>query len=249
MPTAASFQEKVTLNYQHYQRLREFRDSLGGHIAVDARRWIEERLSRGEQVAFLAYSRHDAGTIEEKLHELFPGWAVANLISSRTYATTVFSEYIKQYWNDVLQVDPRDAAFVISEGITQNLASLTKNHEKAAPAVADMVSKWWVANGLTFAGWLGEYQASLITADQFFERLQKNVLDFEIKHNAIKQSLMNQKNAERKQKNLDAQAKLVVSTIHGAKGLEFDNVLVVHKYDAAMSEPDKRMFYVAFTGR
>ena len=36
------------------------------------------------------------------------------------------------------------------------------------------------------------------------------------------------------------------STIHGAKGLEFPNTVVMYK-DANIDEEDKRMYYVAFT--
>lgn len=247
VPTAASFQEKVTVNYLHYQHLTKFRDDLGSHIAVHTGRWIEERLARGEQVAFLAYSRHEVAVMEQKLQELFPQQHVANLVSSRTYPTTVFSQYIKLFWNDVCQVDPADAAFVIHKGINDHLDQLTKNHEKAKGAVAKMTSEWWVASANDINGWLGLYQGGQMSEDEFFEHLRENVLGYEIRHNGVKQSLMNQKNRERKEKNLNAQAKLVVSTVHGAKGLEFDNVVVVHKYDSQMKEADKRMYYVAFT--
>ena len=44
-------------------------------------------------------------------------------------------------------------------------------------------------------------------------------------------------------------AKFVLSTIHSAKGLEFDNVLVVYENESESSidEATKRMYYVAFT--
>ncbi len=247
VPTAASFQEKVTVDYKHYQHITKFREDLGGYIAVDVRKYIEAALGRGEQVAFLAHTRTDTSIIETKLQEMFPQEHVANLVSARTYATTVFSQYIKMFWNDVCQVDPADAAFVIYKGINDNLDQLTKQADKARASVGRMTSEWWAASGDDINGWLGLYQAGQITSDEFFERLQENVLAYEIRHNGIKQSLMNQKNRERKEANLNAQAKLVVSTIHGAKGLEFDNVVVVHKFDAQMKEADKRMYYVAFT--
>lgn len=247
VPTAQSFQEKVTVNYKHYQYLTKFRDDLSGYIAVDVRPYIEKRLALGEQVAFLAHTRQDIVIIEQKLQEMFPSEHVANLVSNRTYPTTVFSQYIKLFWNDVCQVDPSDAAFVIHKGINDNLDQLTKNAAKAAGAVAKMTSDWWIASGADINGWVGLYQAGQMTVDQFFERLRENVLTFEIRHNGIKQSLMNQKNRERKEKNLQAKAKLVVSTIHGAKGLEFDNVVVIHKFDSQMKEADKRMYYVALT--
>lgn len=59
--------------------------------------------------------------------------------------------------------------------------------------------------------------------------------------------MTNQRNRDRKAKNAEAQADLVVSTIHGAKGMEFDNVVVLHKENPSMSQELKRMFYVAFT--
>lgn len=247
VPTAATFQEKVTVDYKHYQHLTKFRDDLGGYIAVDVRPYIEKRLALGEQVAFLAHTRHDITIIEEKLQEMFPNEHVANLVSNRTYPTTVFSQYIKMFWNDVCQVDPADAAFVIHTGINQNLDQLTKNAAKASGAVAKMTSEWWIASAADINGWLGLYQAGQMTEVDFFDRLRDNVLSYEISHNGIKQSLMNQKNRERKEKNLQAKANLVVSTIHGAKGLEFDNVVVIHKYDPQMKEADKRMYYVALT--
>lgn len=247
LPTADSFKSKVTLSYEHMQHISKFREQLGSRVAIEARRWIEERLARGEQVAFLAYKRGEIAVIEKTLKELFPNEHVANLISDRSYSTTVFSQYIKMFWNDVCQVDPSDAAFVIAKGINDNLSQLTKNYEAAAGAVAKMTSDWWIGNGPTINGWLGLYQMGQMTSDAFFEQLQDNVLQFEIAHNSVKQSLMNQKNKERKEKNLQAKSRLVVSTVHGAKGLEFDNVLVVHKYDGQMKEDEKRLYYVAFT--
>jgi DNA helicase-2/ATP-dependent DNA helicase PcrA len=247
-PTAASFKEKVTLDYHHYQHITKFREGLAGHISLDARRYITEALARGEQVAFLSHARAEVAIMEKTLKEIFPQEAVANLVSDKVYATTVFSQYIKLFWNDVLQVDPADAAFVIHKGVNDNLGQLTKDPVKAAGAVGKMMNDWWISSSADIAGWLGLFQAGQMPREQFFENLQGNVLGYEIRHNGIKQSLMNEKNRARKEANLQAKAKLVVSTIHGAKGLEFDNVVVVHKFgDGTMKEESKRMYYVAFT--
>lgn len=247
-PTASSFREKVTLNYQHTRSLNKFiKEELSGTIGAEVRPYIEACLARGEQVAFLAHTKREIAAVESKLKEMFPGQHVANLISNQVYATTVFSQYIKMYWNDVLQVDPADASFVIHKGVNENLGQLTRNADAAAAPVAKMTSEWWLASGSTINGWVGLYQAKQITAEAFFEQLKRNLLDYEINHNAVKAALMNQKNRERKEMNVQAQAQLVVSTIHGAKGLEFDNVVVVHKFTPQMDEADKRMHYVAFT--
>lgn len=246
-PTAKSFQEKVHVHYMHYQYLTKFREDLAGHIGASVKPYIEACLARGEQVAFLAHSRADVSIIEKKLGDLFPTEHVANLVSDRSYSTTVFSQFIKMFWNDVLQVDPADAAFLVHKRINDDLDQLTKNAAKAAGAVAKMTSDWWVQNANEINGWVALFQAGQLPANAFFDSLRQNLLDYEIRHNGVKQSLMNQKNRERKEKNLQAKSRLVVSTIHGAKGLEFDNVVVVHKYDQQMKEADKRMYYVALT--
>ena len=248
-PTAQSFQEKITLDYKHYTHVSKFREELPRHIAVDVRPYIEACLARGEQVAFLMHKRLDVFNVEKKLKEMFPNEHVANLVSEKSYPTTVFSQFIKLYWNDVTVVDPKDAPMVIVNRIVNDLDQLTNNHQKAAVPVSNMVSKWWTESAAAIQGWYGHYTSSpqLMTEAEFFDNLRQSLLDFEIRHNSIKQSLMNQRNRDRKEQNLAAGAKLVVSTIHGAKGLEFDNVVVVHQYDQQMSEPNKRMYYVAFT--
>lgn len=82
---------------------------------------------------------------------------------------------------------------------------------------------------------------------EFFERLRENVLGFEIQKNQQKLNVNKQKNQETKRKNLEAKADLVVSTVHGAKGLEFDNAVILYKEDSQMSQDLRRLYYVAFT--
>lgn len=246
-PTAKSFQEKVTLDYEHYQYVTKFRDDLAGHLAVKVRPYIEKCLARGEQVAFLMHSRAEVAITEKKLREMFPQEHVANLVSERSYATTVFSEFIKLFWNDICMLDPKDAPMVVASRILSDLSQLTRNYEKAKVPITNMIGKWWAESATNIQGWYGDYSVGRIQEREFFDNLRQCLLDFEIRHNGVKQSLMNQRNRERKEKNLAAGARLVVSTIHGAKGLEFDNVVIVHKFDPQMSEENKRMFYVAFT--
>ena len=247
LPTAASFQDKVTVDYRPYPRLTQFGADLPGIIRVSVKEYIDKCLARGEKVAFLAFSRREVTAMEDVLKVMYPGRNVANLVSERTYSTTVFSEFIKKYWNDVCQVAPANAAFTVTQEVIKKLSELTRNADKAEKAVLKMMRDWWLANSAAINGWVALHGAGQMSTDQFFENLRGCLLDYEIRHNSIKQSLMNQKNKERKEQNLASQADLVVSTIHGCKGLEFDNVVVVHKYDSQMDEAAKRMYYVAFT--
>lgn len=251
VPTAATFQEKVKLRYEAVQKLNPFimqdLPVLLGNVVIP--NYVQGCLDRDEQVAFLAYSRREVAMIQGVLEARYPDRHVANLVSEKVYSTDIFSKYIKFFWNDVLQVPPNNASFVVHQGIKDNLDKLTKNagNPNVEKAVVRMISNWWVENNATVNHWVTLCQQGSLPYAEFFDRLRDNLLTYEIRHNAVRQSLINQKNRERKAKNAESKAELVVSTIHGAKGLEFDNVVVIHKEDTKMSQDTKRMFYVAFT--
>lgn len=129
------------------------------------------------------------------------------------------------------------------------MGKLTKNAGNAnvEKAILRTISEWWVENSAAINGWVALCNQGSLPANVFFDRLRDNLLSFEIMRNQQKLNVNKQKNQERKRKNLESKADLVVSTIHGAKGLEFDNVVVLYKEDAKMTQDTKRMFYVAFT--
>ncbi|MDP9904759.1 3'-5' exonuclease [Arthrobacter bambusae] len=248
VPTAKSFQEKVTLDYRAVPKLRGFvSEELSSIVMNTISRYVDDCLLRGEQVCFLAYSRIEVATIQKALEQKYPH--VASLVSEKVFSTDIFSKYIKNFWNDVLQVQPANAAFVVVQGIKDNLDKLTRNagNKKVEQAVLRMVSKWWTENAPVIRGWEQLCMHGSLSYKEFFERLRDNLLSFEIRHNAVRQSLTNQANRERKEKNAESGADLLVSTIHGAKGMEFDNVVVLHKEDTKMSQASRREFYVAFT--
>lgn len=253
--TAKEFTEQVTLDYRWYQRIREFNDDLPGYLRA-AKPWIDDRLARGEQVAFLAYSRNNVMAMEKALQKIYPNELVANLTSEKGYSTTVFSEFVKKHWDEVRQVpDLSKAAFAVTQGIKNNLHTLvTGDVKKAQAPIMKMVSDWWIENASTVNVWVSLTKQTnaqtgqpLMGSDEFFENLKQSLLKFEVSRNAIRQSLLNQRKNEKKKEQLAAGAKIVVSTIHGAKGLEFDHVFGIYQFEPQMSEPNKRMYYVMLT--
>ncbi|MEW1548370.1 ATP-dependent helicase [Streptomyces tsukubensis] len=251
MPTADSFQEKVILEYREVARLTGFVTQDLPAIVRNAviPDYVDRCLDRGEQVAFLAYSRREVSLIQDVLEKRYPGRRVASLVSDRVHATDIFSKYIKSFWNDVLQATPSNAAFVVSQGIKDNLDKLTKNatNAKVQKAIWRTISEWWIENSTAINGWVTLCHQGTLTHEAFFNRLRDNLLSFEIQRNQQKLNINKQKNQERKRKNLESKADLIVSTIHGAKGLEFDNAVVLYREDTRMTQDTKRMFYVAFT--
>ncbi|MFE7114988.1 AAA family ATPase [Streptomyces sp. NPDC057654] len=251
MPTADSFQEKIILEYREVARLTEF---VGQDLQAVVRNtvipdYVDKCLDRGEQVAFLAHTRREVALVQDVLEKRYPNRHVASLVSDRGNSTDIFSKYIKSFWNDVLQAPPVNAAFVVSQGIKDNMDKLTKNADNARvkKAILHTISEWWIENITTINGWVTLCHQGTLTHKVFFDRLRDNLLSSEIQRNQRKMNITKRKNQERKQKNLESKADLVVSTIHGAKGLEFDNAVVLYKEDTKMTQDTKRMFYVAFT--
>ena len=242
--TANSFQEKVRVVHEHYTADRKFLTDLPMLLSKHVNSYIQECLGRGEQVAFLAFTRREAFAIQKRLEELFPGRSVISMISDRRRASTFFSSFIEHHWSDIEAVDPANASFVFTKELVSRGPGANPN---AQAALAKMASEWWTASALTIQGWVYEYQAGIITKEVFFDRLKKCILDHEIRHNSIRDALMHRNNEERKIRNMETKADLIVSTVHGVKGLEFDNVVVVYKDQSDMTEEKKRLYYVAFT--
>ena len=242
--TANSFQEKVHVVHEHYTADRKFLTDLPMLLSKHVNPYIQECLGRGEQVAFLAFTRREAFAIQKRLEELFPGRSVISMISDRRRASTFFSSFIEHHWSDIEAVDPANASFVFTKELVSRGPGANPN---AQAALAKMASEWWTASALTIQGWVYEYQAGIITKKGFFDRLKKCILDHEIRHNSIRDALMHRNNEERKIRNMETKADLIVSTVHGVKGLEFDNVVVIYKDQSDMTEEKKRLYYVAFT--
>lgn len=242
--TANSFQEKVRVVHEHYTADQRFLTDLPMLLSKHVNSYIQECLNRGEQVAFLAFTRREAFAIQKRLEELFPSRSVISMISDRRRASTFFSSFIKHHWSDIEAVDPANASFVFTKELVSRGPGANPN---AQAALTKMASEWWTASALTIQGWVYEYQAGIITKEVFFDRLKKCILDHEIRHNSIRDALMHHNNEERKIRNMETKADLIVSTVHGVKGLEFDNVVVIYKDQSDMTEEKKRLYYVAFT--
>ena len=264
-PTADTFQEAVQMHTEHDINQREFADRLEVILSQkDVSDFINNKLADGEKVCVLAPTRRLVKAAQNHLEATHPNLTVGNLTSDRPIATTLFSKFVAQFWDLVTAVHPQNAAFVFHDQVYKKVSDLEpsardKRLDTLKSIVDDMRIKWWSQMQDTVQGWLNTYilieQNPNSTQDQvtaarnlFFERLQDCILTYEIEHNRINQSLKAMRNQRRREENEKANHPLLVSTIHGVKGLEFDNTIVlVPPYDKGMAEDVKRLYYVALT--
>lgn len=249
--TEQSFLEKVHFDYVQLQRINDFHDALPSIFARDVRPYINQCLLRGEQVAILAFTRRDINAIKTILQNQYPNLNpetdIVSLVPNRMYNDTVFSKFICKYWSQIQFAPAANIMQTIGQHIMAKLPYFMHNDQKQAPRVQGMISKWIQEEGSKVQTWYNQVMNAQITQDDFLNFVKENMLEFEIKTNAVKQSLLSARNQENKQSANISTAKFLLSTIHSAKGLEFDNVIVLYKNNNDLEEEKKRMYYVAFT--
>lgn len=251
--TSESFARTVYLDYHPVNKLTGFVESEVPDIFDDTviPEYIEPRLARGEQVAFLAYSRKDMAVMRDTLTRAFPGKSVVSLVSDQVMSTTVFSRFVRHGWNEVLQAKPGDAAFVVSQGIRQRIPESTKGRltPEIEQSILGLVSQWWTTNAGQINTWVELCRRNQLSHHDFFTQLRDNLIQFEIYHNQMKLTMVKRQNEERKHNIAAANAHFIVSTIHGVKGLEFPHTVILYKdtNELTSNQEMQRLFYVAFT--
>ena len=245
--TEQSFTEKVQFQYMRLRKIGDFKDALGLAFMKDIKPYMDQKLAAGEKIAILAFTRDIIFRVQGILQNMYPNKNIVNLIPDKMFNTVVLSEYIKKYWDEVQFIPTKSIMHIVAQGVLSRLGDLVHNKDKALPSVQSLLVKWIDEQKPVVDAWQTQYMNGVMTLDQFMENVKESMLQFEIKNNAIKQALLSAKNEENKKNQSTVDADFLLSTIHSAKGLEFDNVIIVHRNENDMPEDKKRMYYVAFT--
>ena len=245
--TSDSFQEKVKINYEQISKLSDINELLPVLLNHKIDDYIKQCLDRNENIAFLAFTRNHASIMQRTLEKAYPTKSVVSLVPDKMYNSTIFSSFISKYWNEVQFMSFNNIMPTIAQAIYARLGQLTRDENRALPHVQDLIYKWFNEEKFHIDAWTAQYMNGTLTLDKFLHNIKTNMLRFEIRNNIIKQSLLSAKNEEIKKNQLVQNADILVSTIHSAKGLEFDNVVVVYQDGNQIKEDRKRMYYVAFT--
>lgn len=244
--TKKSFTNKVEFHFEYLNKATDFNDNLESIITKEVKQYIDKKLKAGEQVAFLAYTRQHIKLVEDIIKKMYPGKQIANLVPEKMYNSTVFSSFIKQFWNEIKFVPTKKVMYTIGQTLMGKLKYLVYDEVKSAPMVRGLLDSWYDEDGPIIMQWQNQYNQGTMPFDDLFEKIKTNMLQFEIRHNAIKQALLSARNEENKNRQDIKNSPFVVSTIHSAKGLEFDNVVIIY-HATDLDEEKKRMYYVALT--
>ena len=249
--TADSFVKKVRLVHTPIQRMQALSDALRHEMATDVKAYIDEKLAAGEQVAFLAFTKRHVREMQSALELFYSDKKIVSLVPKQAFNSTIISAFIRDYWNEVQFVPTTNIVNLIIAAILDRFDCLVpKSYAATAYAyrqTEEMLKTWSDESSARIKAEQSAYVSGFISLDEFINEVQQDLLAFEIRRNAVRQSVISQKNAQEKKNRDAAHADLVVSTIHSAKGLEFDNVVVLYKENGPLSEENKRMYYVALT--
>ena len=258
-PTEETFTDKVQMFTVHGVNQQQFTEEIGQYFrSQPVKDFIDSKLKAGERVCILGARRVEVSKAHAVLEKMYPNTEIVNLTAERPFNNTTFSKFVASYWNTVTAVEPKFGALTFQRELIKNLSRFEHDAVRAEPRIRKMLVQWWLSVEQDYLGWVSRYDSVLnnpsATQDDIermrewvFGNLRESILAYEIRHNAINQSLKSKRNEDRKTSKSAQNSPLIVSTIHGAKGLEFDNTIVIHKPKATLDEDEKRMFYVAFT--
>lgn len=239
------FDDDVKVTYSSLPGISKLKEYLPGML-LEIKDWIAEKLGNSEQVTFLAYRRSDLKNFEDIIKIMFPQASFINIVPAKNYQQTFFSKYIRLMGNDYTHRAGNDASVEIMRHIIGNKEKIGVYNDNADAALKKSLTEWMTKNRDELMAKDLMLQNGLITMKDFNDYAFQTLIDYEIEKNALKLRLTSMRNQQKKEQDI-SHYNFVASTIHSAKGLEFDNVILLYnEHDSAMEET-KRMYYVGLT--
>lgn len=239
------FEEDVKVTYSNLPGMRKLKEFMPDML-LEIKEWIEEKINQNEQVAFLAYRRSDLKIFEDIIKIMFPQASFINIVPAKNYQQTFFSRYIRLMGNDYTHKAGNDAAVEIMRHILGNKEKIGVYNDNADTALKKSISEWMTKNRELLAAKDLALQNGVITLKEFTDHTFQTLIDYEIEKNALKLRLTSMRNQQKKEQDI-SRYNFVASTIHSAKGLEFDNVILLYNEHDSGTEEAKRMYYVGLT--
>lgn len=215
--------------------------------------WFIDRVKKGEQVAIMGWTRKEVleagAVIEDILYRNGLNVPVTNIMSNNERPMTILSRFASSKNETLRSLDPthphyldevkRHAKHFVDTTFTNSSAKQALFYEDLiVKCVREiMMSPMWNT-------WLADYKTGSLTTYQVGSQVIQQMLRAETRRNAMEQYLRKQKDVP----NYD-ECKIILSTIHGTKGLEFDHTVVLFNEakKGAVSQESLRMMFVALS--
>lgn len=250
-PTPDTFAKTVQVEHHTTPVQRFIAEDFADVIAEVADRWVAPRVNQGRRVALIAYSRREVDIMLDVALGRFGKDKTACLVAKRSMELAMFSQWVRRFWHKVENVPAAQAPWLIHHELLSEVDFLVPRaggSPKVREVAVGQITQWWQTSAPVINGWIDLHHQGVLDHQQVMDLLRDNLLGFEISMNQRRLNVVRASNANHKQKVVDAQVPVVVSTIHGVKGLEFDHTVVVLKTtEGAQKQDFRRLAYVALT--
>lgn len=229
-------------------------DELESRFWPVASDYITEKLENGEQVAILAWSRREVETIKEVIEYHRPDIKITSLLKDKQNMPSLWTRALRNIKKELEKV-----SFKSKQEFESNIKALFNNHIAQTYAKSPRQTYFFqqqiekalfkLFQTLQWRAVCADITSRKATTAQAIGYLTQYLTRYEQKVQAMEQHLKSNQAED-----LDlSQEKLIVSTIHGVKGAEFQNVVIIHDNDKYMRQQDNqqqeylRMMFVALS--
>lgn len=256
-PSVKSFEDAITVHNVETSSSKpaDYHDGLRRIVKDDKNfdKWFRNIMDNDEQVAILGWTRKEVLEVGEELEAWLDknGYdvEVTNIMNDRSRPMTVISNTLANIRHDVLRLDPANSNFKSKlEQLASNYID-RKYHYSSDAQKGFFLGEFKRAVDSTMMKhqWnilVQDYQNGNLAKESVIGHLNRELLRIETRKNAMDAHLLRAEEAPDY-----SSKKIILSTIHGAKGLEFDHTLVLFNESkrGSTSQESLRMLFVALS--
>ena len=258
-PTVDSFKESVIVDDHEMNggaRQMEYIENLVAYIKDNDqfKDWFLERVRNGEQVAIMGWTRKEVLEVGELLDEIMQQNGLGHIkctsiMSNNERPMTILSRFSRTMNQQLRSMNPTNSTYAndlkrLSEQFVVNTFNRSSARQKAFYERFINENVGEITRSAEWNAWLRDFRAGNVNEYQIGSFLIQQLLRAETRRNAIEQYLRKQKEVP----NYD-EIPVIISTIHGTKGLEFDHTVVLYNESkrGATSQETLRMMFVALS--
>jgi len=239
IPTKNTYKEKIKVSYIQGAQ-KDLNDSIECLMRSDIIPFITKCIANQEHIGVMAYTRRNVYMLEDLIKQFYPDLRYANIMSDINQSNSWFSMWCANFFRDEL-LEKRDIAGHIVDDIKAHINQLSKT--KVNENILDSYLLEWYKKEKTSIDLL---QNANTPKNELKQYITDTMFNFEISKNIIRQQMIGKRNKDRSNLNFK-NTDIVLSTIHSAKGLEFDNTIILYDDRDYSNEETKRQQYVALT--
>ena len=208
--------------------------------------FIDDAIKQKQKVAILSLRRDTANLNYDILTQHYPQLNIANLTMPQVRDLNLITNYLDQFGAELNLLPVKNLDNLVISSIKGKLPELvpyavlnnTQLLNKIFQELDPIIRKFWASEK-------DKIKSGINTKVHAINALKSRLLAFEIDWNTRSQNYFDE--SSNKLLDLANTSDLIVSTIHGTKGLEFDNTIIFMTNTQHLTQENRRLYYVAET--